>query len=292
MCVTAEGEDDMTEFFKMTSIHYKMTETFLERHASIAAPIYSLLEFQGTKIKSIPENVEVFLYGNLDGITGMMLFLTPEHLFILSEDQGLMGKYDFLKLIRSYRPKWVKGNHGAVLQVIQISRPFSTVTESNDILVMKAFKMPEEVRITQEQSCHLPDTLDLKAAAALMQRIEKAFSSHPSSINRLKQRIVQRVSDGDQFFCENDGELIAHGAIEYYTPDFAMLGGIYVDPGMRGRGCGSYVTSELMKRTFDKNMIPMLCVYSDNVDACRVYEALGFNTEAKLLEIHMEYDRS
>jgi|GEM_PF-3413079 len=282
----------MPEFFKMTSIHYKMTEAFLENHAQTAAPVYSLLEFQGTKIKSVPENVEVYLYGNLDGITGMMLFLTPEHLFMLSEDQGLMGKYDFLKLIRSYRPKWVKGNHGAVRQVIQISRPFSTVAATNDILVMKALKMPDEVKGREGGSCHLPEALDLKAAAALMQRIEKEFSSHPSSINRLKQRIVQRVSDGDQFFCEVEGELIAHGAIEYYTPDAAMLGGIYVDPGMRGRGCGSYVTSELMKRTFDKNMIPKLCVYSDNLEACRVYEALGFNTEAKLLEIHLEYDRS
>lgn len=282
----------MPEFFKMTSIHYKMTENFLEHHAQAAAPVYSLLDFQGTKIKSVPENVEVYLYGNLDGITGMMLFLTPEHLFILSEDQGLMGKYDFLKLIRSYRPKWVKGNHNAVLQVIQISRPFSTVMASNDILVMKALKISEEVIISQDQSCHLPEALDLKAAAALMQRIEKEFSSHPSSINRLKQRIVQRVSDGDQIFCEADGELIAHGAIEYYTPDAAMLGGIYVDPGMRGRGCGSYVTTELMKRTLDKNIFPMLCVYSDNLVACRVYEALGFKTEAKLLEIHLEYDRS
>jgi len=63
----------MPEFFKMTSIHYKMTEAFLENHAQAAAPVYSLLEFQGTKIKSVPENVEVYLYGNLDGITGMML---------------------------------------------------------------------------------------------------------------------------------------------------------------------------------------------------------------------------
>jgi len=282
----------MPEFFKMTSIHYKMTETFLENHAQEAAPVYSLLEFQGTKIKSVPENVEVFLYGNLDGITGMMLFLTPEHLFILSEDRGLMGKYDFLKLIRSNRPKWVKGNHSAVLQVIQISRPFSTLMASNDILVMKALQMPEDDKDRKDNACHLPEALDLKAAAALMQRIEKEFSSHPSSINRLKQRIVQRVSDGDQFFCEAEGELIAHGAIEYYTPDAAVLGGIYVDPAMRGRGCGTYVTCELMKRTFEKNLIPKLCVYSDNLEAYRVYEALGFNTDAKLLEIHLEYDRS
>lgn len=282
----------MPEFFKMTTIHYKMTENFIERHASNAAPVYSLLEFQGAKIKSVPENVEVYLYGNLDGITGMMLFLTHEHLFILSEDRGLMGKYDFLKLIRSYRPKWVKGNPGAVMQVLQISRPFSTVIASNEIMVMKALAMPPLSEADQNTACHLPDALDLKAAAALMQRIEKEFSSHPSSINRLKQRIVQRVADGDQFFCEHEGELIAHGAIEYYTPESAMLGGIYVDPGLRGRGCGGFVTRELMKRTFDRNMTPMLCVYSDNMEACRLYEALGFNAEAKLQEIQLEYDRS
>lgn len=282
----------MPEFFKMTTIHYKMTEAFLVANTASAAPVYSLLEFQGTKIKGIPENIDVYLYGSIDGITGLMVFLMHEHLFILSEDRGLMGKYDFLKLIRSYRPKWIKGNPGAVHQVMHIAKPFSTLQDSNDIMVMKAESLPGSEVPGYDEVCRLPEALDLKEAAALMQRIEKAFALHPSSINRLKQRIVQRVADGEQIFCDHGGELIAHGAIEYYTPESAMLGGIYVDPAMRGQGCGGYVTRALMKRVFDKNMTPILCVYTDNREARGLYEALGFKTQAILLEIHLDYDRS
>ncbi|SCZ81275.1 GNAT family N-acetyltransferase [Acidaminobacter hydrogenoformans] len=282
----------MPEFFKMTTIHYKMTEAFLVANAASAAPVYSLLEFQGTKIKSIPENIDVYLYGSIDGITGLMVFLMHEHLFILSGDRGLMGKYDFLKLIRSYRPKWIKGNPGAVHQVMHIAKPFSTIQDSNDIMIMMAQSLPGSEAPGFGEVCRLPEALDLKEAAALMQRIEKAFALHPSSINRLKQRIVQRVADGEQIFCDHGGELIAHGAIEYYTPESAMLGGIYVDPVMRGKGCGGYVTRALMKRVFDKNMTPILCVYTDNSEARGLYEALGFKTQAILLEIHLDYDRS
>lgn len=284
----------MAEFFKMTTIHYKMTESFLERHAAAAAPIYALLDVQGAKIKSVPENVEVYLYGSLDGITGMMVFLMQEHLLILSEDRGLLGKYDFLKLIRSYRPKWVKGNPGAVMQVVQITKPFATVSASSEIMVMTAKDSghPDSRHEDADPVCRFPEALDLKAAAALMQRIEKAFASHPSSINRLKQRIVQRVADGDQIFCEVGGELVAHGAIEYCTPQAAMLGGIYVDPAMRCRGCGTFVTRALMGRALERHLTPMLCVYAENLTACRLYEALGFDTTAVLLEIHLEYDRS
>lgn len=282
----------MPEFFKMTTIHYKMTEAFLAANADYAAPVYSLLEFQGSKIKSVPENVDVYLYGSLDGITGIMVFLMHEHLFILSEDRGLMGKYDFLKLIRSFRPKWIKGNPGAVQQVMHISKPFSTIQDSNDIVIMKAEAMPGQEALGKGGVCQLPEALDLKEAAALMQRIEKAFAQQPSSINRLKQRIVQRVADGEQIFCDHGGVLIAHGAIEYYTPESAMLGGIYVDPAMRGQGCGGYVTRALMERVFNKNMTPMLCVYTENLEARRLYESLGFNTKAVLQEIHLDYDRS
>jgi GNAT superfamily N-acetyltransferase len=282
----------MSELFKMTTIHYKMTEAFLERQAALAAPVYSMIEFQGPKIKSVPEGVDVYLYGSLDGISGMLLFLAPEHLLVLSEDNGLLGKYDFLKLIRQFKPKWIKGNPGAVLQVVQIAKPFATVAQSNEILVMKAEQMPAQPELETQIEYAWPEGLDLKEATSLMQRIEKAFSLHPSSINRLKQRIVQRVADGDQCFVEYKGELIAHGAVEYQTPDAAMLGGIFVDAGLRNHGCGTFVTKALMKRVFDRHLAPMLCVYTENQSALHLYESLGFHTEAKMLEICLDYDRS
>lgn len=276
----------MSEIFKLSPIYHKMTEAFLTRHSDETAGMYQMLDFQGRHLKGVQEGHEAYLYGSLDGILGIMLFTAHEHLLIISEGEGLIGKFDFLKLIKSQRPKWVKGDPNSVQQVMKISRAFARHIETNEIFVMKAASRVE----IGSGYCHLPETLDLKSAADLMHRIEKEFSHNPSSINRLKQRIVQRVSEGDQCFAEVEGEIVAHGAIEYKTPEFAMLGGIYVDQAVRRRGCGAYITRILMARAREKQLEPMLCVYADNLSAIRLYESLGFKIAARQLETQLEYD--
>jgi ribosomal protein S18 acetylase RimI-like enzyme len=263
-----------------------MTEAFLERHPEETAIMYQMLEFQGRHLKGVLEGHEAYLYGSLDGIRGLMIFTAHEHLLIVSEEEGLIGKYDFLKLIKTQRPKWIKGDPASVKQVMKISRTFARILETNDVFVMLTNR---EVEIGTGY-CTLPEALNLKSAAALMLRVEKAFSHNTSSINRLKQRIVQRVSEGDQYFAEVDGEIVAHGAIEFLTPQYAMLGGIYVDPAARGKGCGAYISRILMSRAQERDLIPMLCVYADNQPAIHLYESLGFETAARLLETHLDYE--
>lgn len=78
---------------------------------------------------------------------------------------------------------------------------------------------------------------------------------------------------------DRSGTLVAVGAVHELASGIPHLAGIVVDPALRGRGLGRWLTAGLTARAVEEAGVSTLGVYSDNAAALRVYAALGYRTE-------------
>ncbi len=77
---------------------------------------------------------------------------------------------------------------------------------------------------------------------------------------------------------DRTGALVAVGAVHELASGIPHLAGIVVDPSLRGRGLGRWLTASLTARAVEEAGVSTLGVYSDNAVALGVYAALGYRT--------------
>lgn len=74
------------------------------------------------------------------------------------------------------------------------------------------------------------------------------------------------------------GSLVGVGAVHELASGVPHLAGIVVDPAVRGRGVGRWLTAQLTGRAVHDAGVSTLGVYSDNSTALALYRALGYRT--------------
>jgi predicted GNAT family acetyltransferase len=74
------------------------------------------------------------------------------------------------------------------------------------------------------------------------------------------------------------GKLVAMAGERLKPYGYTEISAVCTHPGYRGRGYASSLVSILIQRITKRNEIPFLHVRTENVDAIRVYEKLGFKT--------------
>ncbi len=74
------------------------------------------------------------------------------------------------------------------------------------------------------------------------------------------------------------GQLVAMAGERLKPYGYTEISAVCTHPDHRGRGYASSLVSTLIRRITKRNEIPFLHVRTENVDAIRVYEKLGFNT--------------
>jgi predicted GNAT family acetyltransferase len=74
------------------------------------------------------------------------------------------------------------------------------------------------------------------------------------------------------------GQLVAMAGERLKPHGYTEISAVCTHPDYRGRGYASSLVSILIQRITGRNEIPFLHVRTENVDAIRVYEKLGFNT--------------
>jgi predicted GNAT family acetyltransferase len=74
------------------------------------------------------------------------------------------------------------------------------------------------------------------------------------------------------------GQLVAMAGEGFRFPGYTEISAVCTHPDYRGRGYASSLVSELIQKITERGEIPFLHVGTDNAEAIRVYEKLGFET--------------
>jgi predicted GNAT family acetyltransferase len=83
---------------------------------------------------------------------------------------------------------------------------------------------------------------------------------------------------GSYLGIREDGQLVAIAGERLKPHGFTEISAVCTHPDHRGRGYASSLVSILIQRITKRNEIPFLHVRTENVNAIRVYERLGFKT--------------
>jgi predicted GNAT family acetyltransferase len=75
---------------------------------------------------------------------------------------------------------------------------------------------------------------------------------------------------------DEDGALVAMAGVRMRTDGFAEISAVCTDPSQRGKGLGTKLVLALVGRIRGQGDTPCLHVATENVNAIRLYEALGF----------------
>ncbi len=83
----------------------------------------------------------------------------------------------------------------------------------------------------------------------------------------------------NQFVVREGDEIASVASIHRNTLQTATISGVYTNPRYRNRGYAHCVVSRAAREICNKNLLPLLFCYEDNLPARRVYESLGFQID-------------
>jgi predicted GNAT family acetyltransferase len=78
------------------------------------------------------------------------------------------------------------------------------------------------------------------------------------------------------------GSLVAMAGERLHLTGFTEISAVCTNPQYRGRGYGNALLSTLISRITQRGETPILHVRTENLDAVRLYEKLGFHVRAQL----------
>jgi len=106
--------------------------------------------------------------------------------------------------------------------------------------------------------------------------IEQTRTFVEQNIARNDPQIIAKVDEKVVGWCDispKHQSIYAHSAVL----------GMGVLPNYRGRGIGKALIDTALKKAFEKNIVRIeLAVFADNLNAVRLYEQFGFQTEGEL----------
>jgi predicted GNAT family acetyltransferase len=87
---------------------------------------------------------------------------------------------------------------------------------------------------------------------------------------------------GSYLGIHEDGKLVAMAGERLKPYGYTEISAVCTHPDYRGRGYASSLVAVLIERIARRNEVPFLHVRTENVDAIRVYEKLGFKTRRNM----------
>ncbi len=114
--------------------------------------------------------------------------------------------------------------------------------------------------------------------------IEDLNVSHTSEMLALTEltklgRFRRRTPElGSYLGIHEAGQLVAMGGEGFRFPGYAEISAVCTHPDHRGRGYASSLASALVQKITERAETPFLHVGTENIDAIRLYEKLGFKS--------------
>jgi ribosomal protein S18 acetylase RimI-like enzyme len=148
---------------------------------------------------------------------------------------------------------------------------------------------PDEVNLFKEYSAILHMHPEQQMVTELPKRVEtgdiKVSKVSKNDLGLLSEFYVEHHAEawtpiqfqaGPYYCVKNDGRIVSAGGVHVVAPQIAQLGNIITDEAWRGRGFGTACTSAVAADLASKRRIISLFVRTDNFQAIRMYEKLGF----------------
>lgn len=238
----------------------------------------------------IREGSKYYGYYKNAELKALLLFTASGTFFPVIEDDDILKKLDFLRLIKENNPGVIKGDKKSLDGVWKvINRVVSDydlkkctlmkydVIKDQSVSEGKALSIEKNILI-QKNSLEIINinNIDINKSINFLLEVEKAFDRNPLSINKLKLKVNNKNEFDDYIFVGHNKEVVGQGLVEFEGPKVSLIGGIYSRPDFRGRGIGKVITSELVSRISKREQDVYLTVLDENVVAINMYEKIGF----------------
>lgn len=102
-------------------------------------------------------------------------------------------------------------------------------------------------------------------------------------LRRLREISRRRIREGKVWLIDDDGRLLFKTEESARTPDGLLVGGVFTDPGHRGRGLATGALAAWARDLFAEGLSFLaLHVNAGNTPAIRAYERVGFRRHSLL----------
>lgn len=233
------------------------------------------------------------VYGFFQGdvLEGLMWFTHTNALVIHSHSLEMFKKLEVLKLIKAYKPKFIKGDERSVAGVYKIIYRTLRTEASTPVMLMRFVQEPLNDHL-KAASKPINDSAQIKSALQndlqFLLSANTYFGRKNAPVRELEKMMLEEYENKTRYFYTEGRKFVAQGLIEESGSDFAVLGGIFVAPAYRGKGYGKSMSLQLTNSILDQEKVPYLFVKKDNGIAHKLYEAIGYKDEAAytILEVN------
>lgn len=283
----------MLEFKQLLPPQSLQTAAFLSQYPEETVELTGRFEKYGL-INTRLHKKEGDWYGvfNDDTLTGVFQFSNHRSFLCHYTEEEILKKVVVLKTIRQYNPKNLSGTQQCI---DPIYRMISKTVK--DVRYAECWQMfaPAESPVSPAESGG-PLTVvdarqyDLNRAMDFLIEAEKAFGRKPRLTSDLKIRISDREEQETYLFLLRGDTIAAQGMIEYHTSRYAQISAVYTARELRGKGYGTVLMQELMRRIRILGTQPALIVEKRNTAALSLYEKLGFVKGPASVVINIEME--
>jgi ribosomal protein S18 acetylase RimI-like enzyme len=239
-------------------------------------------------------------YGYMEqkALKGMFYFSKKSALALHFSDDKVLGNLNVLKSIKLHKPKFVKGPKVQVEAIYKmLCRSVSEIKETNSILMGfegrveaclpdSAYTVVDGEALTIENSKFMENLFkDIK----FFIEVEQHFGRHIKAINDILKELRAMMKEGNYVLFLHETQIVAQGLIEDETDEIGIIGGIYVSETYRRKGLGYVISCLLTKKILERQKKAYLFVVSNNIDAIRLYEKIGYTVKTQYTVLSITY---
>lgn len=239
-----------------------------------------LFEAQTFYFKKLVETFKgddhVYGYFEEGTLEGLFSFTNTNAMIIHAKSLKVFRTLDLLKLIKSYKPRFIKGEHKSVQEVYKIIYRTLRSEELTKVYLMR-FEGEKPIDSEFDVVMSLETVkMAIQNDVQFLLSINKHFGRKNAPIKEIENTVIKDFELGERDFFIASNRFVAHGLIEEMGAEYAVVGGIYVEPRLRGMGYGKAMSIHLTNRILGQDKIPYLFVKQDNVIAQTIYEKIGY----------------
>lgn len=259
---------------------------FIDNHVEDTLYFFNALSLENR----IKKNNVFYAYKINMKIKGLFLFNSANVLFPFISVEDINKKVDFLRIIRKHKPIMIKGESKSVSIIWKIIFRSLKKYDYFECLLMKntSFKAYDLEKLSYEESNDDLSENELNDSLKFLIDVEKEFNVNALSINRIKNKIREKIDDSSYVFIKKDFRIVAQGVIEFNFKNISIIGGIYTDKKYRNRGYASTITKVLVNKSIKSNQISYLTVLKNNKDAINIYNKLNFKKVRDYIIVNIE----
>lgn len=276
----------MGNFIRLNTTHQLQYNTYIKEHFWNTFYLSIKQSQDLLKKKFDKTSGDYFGYFSEDKLSGVFVFSNNKILFADYIDESVLKKIDFFRAIKHFNPKIIKGNPTVVRSIREIISNITAEYTLEDYYIMTYEKdVIENSHVLESISNKIVD-----ASFEFLVEVEKSFGRNPKVINRLKEKIMNKIKKNEYVYLIEQGKIIGQGMIETIGSVYAIIGGIYITQEYRSRGYGEIITRLLIQEVLKRKKTPMLLVQKRNDIALNLYKKLGFKIkkEYSILELELE----